>query len=169
VAYDFRTADVAAGGEGAPLAPIYHLARAQASGLEPPLAVLNIGGVANVTFWTGGDDIAAFDTGPGNGMIDLLVQARAPAASTTRAAYASVGRSTRACSAACSAHPYFQARRPSRWTASTSRWSRWPSSSWRTPPRPGGVHGRGRAAGFEMMGAPAELIVCGGGGTIRRS
>jgi anhydro-N-acetylmuramic acid kinase len=39
VAYDFRTADVGAGGEGAPLAPIYHLARAQASGEQPPLAV----------------------------------------------------------------------------------------------------------------------------------
>lgn len=44
VAFDFRTADVAAGGEGAPLAPIYHLARARASGLAPPLAVLNVAG-----------------------------------------------------------------------------------------------------------------------------
>src|SRR5258708_6182848 len=80
VAYDFRSADVAAGGEGAPLAPIYHLARARASGLAPPLAVMNIGGVANVTFWqrrdSGGDEIAAFDTGPGNGLIHLMVQAR---------------------------------------------------------------------------------------------
>jgi anhydro-N-acetylmuramic acid kinase len=73
VAYDFRTADVAAGGEGAPLAPIYHLARARASGLEAPLAVLNIGGVANVT-WIGprggSDGLLAFDTGPGNGPLD---------------------------------------------------------------------------------------------------
>lgn len=79
VAFDFRTADVAAGGEGAPLAPIYHLARARASGLEPPLAVLNIGGVANVTFIGGDGEIAAFDTGPGNGMLDLLVQDRSEA------------------------------------------------------------------------------------------
>ena len=49
VAFDFRTADVAAGGEGAPLAPIYHAAWAKAAGLETPTAVLNIGGVANVT------------------------------------------------------------------------------------------------------------------------
>jgi anhydro-N-acetylmuramic acid kinase len=76
VVYDFRSADVAAGGEGAPLAPLYHLARAKASGLKPPLAVLNLGGIANVTLWTGGDELFAFDTGPANGMLDLLVQAR---------------------------------------------------------------------------------------------
>ncbi|MFM8377608.1 MAG: anhydro-N-acetylmuramic acid kinase, partial [Phenylobacterium sp.] len=76
VAFDFRTADVAAGGEGAPLAPVYHLARAAASGLPAPLAVLNIGGVANLTCWGGGERVAAFDTGPGNGLIDQVVLAR---------------------------------------------------------------------------------------------
>lgn len=65
---DFRTADVAAGGQGAPLAPLYHLALAR--GLARPLAVLNVGGVANVT-WIGADDgLVAFDTGPGNALID---------------------------------------------------------------------------------------------------
>ena len=92
VAHDFRTADVASGGEGAPLAPVYHLARAQASGLQAPLAVLNVGGVANVTFWNGGNEIAAFDTGPGNGMIDLLVQARGAGRYDAGGRYASVGR-----------------------------------------------------------------------------
>jgi anhydro-N-acetylmuramic acid kinase len=67
VAYDFRTADVAAGGQGAPLAPLYHAALAAT--LPGPLAVLNIGGVANVT-WIAGPDILAFDTGPGNGPLD---------------------------------------------------------------------------------------------------
>lgn len=69
VVADFRSADVAAGGEGAPLAPIFHLGLA--TGLERPLAVLNLGGVANVT-WIGSDDAAmrAFDTGPGNALID---------------------------------------------------------------------------------------------------
>jgi anhydro-N-acetylmuramic acid kinase len=75
VAFDFRTADVAAGGEGAPLAPIYHRARALASGLSLPVAVLNVGGVANITLIGEGEDLLAFDTGPGNGMIDLLLQA----------------------------------------------------------------------------------------------
>lgn len=72
VVYDMRAADVAAGGEGAPLAPAYH--RALASKLpQRPCAVLNIGGVANVT-WIGPDEtLIAFDTGPGNAMIDDLV------------------------------------------------------------------------------------------------
>ena len=69
VVYDFRTADVAAGGQGAPLVPLFH--RALASALERPLAVLNIGGVANVTWMgRGDDDVLAFDTGPGNALID---------------------------------------------------------------------------------------------------
>lgn len=70
VVNDFRSADVAAGGQGAPFAPLYHLALAEA--LERPLAVLNIGGVGNVTYIgaAGTDDVSAFDTGPGNAMID---------------------------------------------------------------------------------------------------
>ena len=65
---DFRSADVAAGGQGAPFAPLYHAARAAA--LERPVAVLNVGGVANLT-WIGGDGrLMAFDTGPGNALVD---------------------------------------------------------------------------------------------------
>lgn len=112
VVFDFRTADVAAGGEGAPLAPIYHLARAKASDLEAPLAVLNVGGVANVTFWSGAEDIVAFDTGPGNGMIDLLVQARGAGRFDDRGRYASVGRVNEGVLGALLAHPYFQAPPP---------------------------------------------------------
>jgi len=72
VVYDLRAADCEAGGEGAPLAPVYH--RALAAKLpQRPLTFLNIGGVANVT-WIGPDDaLIAFDTGPGNAMIDDLV------------------------------------------------------------------------------------------------
>jgi len=68
VVNDFRTADVAAGGQGAPLVPVFH--RALAAGIETPLAVLNLGGVGNVT-WIGEDGaMSAFDTGPGNALID---------------------------------------------------------------------------------------------------
>ncbi|MBL4845904.1 MAG: anhydro-N-acetylmuramic acid kinase, partial [Planctomycetes bacterium] len=70
VVNDFRSADVAAGGEGAPFAPLYHKALAASLGDPLPIAVLNLGGVGNVT-WLGPDDaILAFDTGPANGLID---------------------------------------------------------------------------------------------------
>ncbi len=69
VVYDLRAADVAAGGQGAPLVPVYHRALA-ASLAKRPVAFLNIGGVANVT-WIGGDgDVLAFDTGPGNALLN---------------------------------------------------------------------------------------------------
>ena len=70
VVSDFRSADVESGGEGAPLAPIFHAAIA--AKLEKPVAILNIGGVANVTWINadGASSLLAFDTGPGNAMID---------------------------------------------------------------------------------------------------
>ncbi len=71
---DFRTADVASGGQGAPLAPLYH--RALASGLPKPLAVLNLGGVGNVTWIGRGDDVIACDTGPANALVDDWVLAK---------------------------------------------------------------------------------------------
>ncbi len=72
----FRTQDVAAGGQGAPIVPIYH--QALSGGLKKPVALLNIGGVANLT-WIGDgeDDLIAFDTGPGNAMIDDWVRFKA--------------------------------------------------------------------------------------------
>jgi anhydro-N-acetylmuramic acid kinase len=69
-----RLADVTAGGQGAPLVPLYHAALA--STLEKPLAVLNIGGVANVTWLDDEDRIVAFDCGPGNALIDDFVHTR---------------------------------------------------------------------------------------------
>lgn len=68
VVNDFRSADVAAGGQGAPLVPVYH--RALAAGLDAPLAVLNLGGVGNVTWISDNGSLMAFDTGPGNALID---------------------------------------------------------------------------------------------------
>jgi anhydro-N-acetylmuramic acid kinase len=68
VAYDLRAADVLAGGQGAPLVPVYH--RALAAGLlQRPVVFVNIGGVANVTY-VDGDTLIAFDTGPGNALVD---------------------------------------------------------------------------------------------------
>jgi anhydro-N-acetylmuramic acid kinase len=75
VAYDFRAADVAAGGQGAPLVPVFHQALARDLDHPHPIAVLNVGGVANVTFVDGGDPVAC-DTGPGNALIDDFMRAR---------------------------------------------------------------------------------------------
>jgi len=69
VVNDFRSADVKAGGQGAPLVPLYHAALVkEAKRFDPPVVVVNIGGVANVTYV--GETILAFDTGPGNAPID---------------------------------------------------------------------------------------------------
>jgi anhydro-N-acetylmuramic acid kinase len=75
VAYDFRAADVAAGGQGAPLVPVFHQALARDVARPHPIAVLNVGGVANITFVDGGDPVAC-DTGPGNALIDDFMRAR---------------------------------------------------------------------------------------------
>lgn len=80
---DFRGNDMANGGQGAPLLPVYH--RALVAGLDRPVAILNLGGVANLT-WLGRDDaLVAFDCGPGNGLIDSWV------AATTGARYDALG------------------------------------------------------------------------------
>jgi anhydro-N-acetylmuramic acid kinase len=77
VVHDFRSADIAAGGQGAPLVPVYHRAVSDEIGFEKPLAVVNIGGIANVT-WIGPDGtIIAFDIGPGNCMLDEWMQQEA--------------------------------------------------------------------------------------------
>ena len=75
VAYDFRSADVRAGGQGAPLAALYHQALLKKIGAtDGKTAVLNLGGVANVTFWDGRDQLIAFDTGPANAPINDFVK-----------------------------------------------------------------------------------------------
>ncbi len=74
IVFDLRAADVAAGGEGAPLAPAYHAALLARQ--AKPVALLNIGGVANVTWIGPAGALLAFDTGPGNALIDDLMQRR---------------------------------------------------------------------------------------------
>ncbi len=105
VAFDFRSADVAAGGQGAPLAPAYHAALAR--GLPKPLAVLNIGGVANVT-WIGPDGgMLAFDTGPGNGPLDDWADRHTGQRFDRDGALAASGRVDAAVLRHLLAHPYF--------------------------------------------------------------
>ena len=110
VVADFRSADVAAGGEGAPFAPLFHAALASA--LPKPIAVLNLGGVGNVT-WIGSDkigetaDILAFDTGPANAMIDDWVRCHTGAAADFDGAFARAGAVSQMHVARFLEHPYF--------------------------------------------------------------
>ncbi len=118
---DFRSADVAAGGEGAPLAPLYH--QALARDFDRPVAILNIGGVANVT-WIGergigeggageggagtdGEGLVAFDTGPGNAMLDDWVREMCGQPFDEDGALASAGRVHEQTLARLLDHPYF--------------------------------------------------------------
>ena len=113
VAYDFRSSDVKAGGEGAPLAPIYHAARARASGLEPPVAVLNLGGVANITLIPPDESqMQAFDTGPANGMIDQWVQMKTGARYDEGGRFAEAGTFDEDALRKLLDHPYFTAKGP---------------------------------------------------------
>lgn len=110
VVHDFRSADVAAGGQGAPLAPLYH--RVRTAGLARPLAVLNLGGVGNVT-WLGADDtIVAFDTGPGNALLDDLAWRRTGHPFDAEGALSGAGRVEEAVLDELLAHPFFDAAPP---------------------------------------------------------
>ena len=112
VAYAFRLDDVAAGGEGAPLAPIYHAALARYANLPAPVAVLNLGGVANITLMGEGELFSGFDTGPANGMIDLLMQERGLGRFDEDGRLALAGTVSREALAPLLGHPYFSAPPP---------------------------------------------------------
>ena len=105
VVSDFRSADVAAGGEGAPLAPIYHAA--MAAGLERPLMILNWGGVGNVTYLGPEGEIIAFDTGPANALLDDFLTVRRGLAYDENGALGESGRVDTEALATLMSDPYF--------------------------------------------------------------
>lgn len=111
VVFDFRSADVKAGGQGAPLIPLYHQAKAQK--LPKPLAVLNLGGVGNVTWLgRGPDDILAFDTGPGGALIDDFVKKRTGKSFDADGVLARAGWQNETMLMKWLSHPYFRVRPP---------------------------------------------------------
>jgi anhydro-N-acetylmuramic acid kinase len=112
VAYDFRAADIAAGGEGAPIVPVFHRALVTASGMRGEIALLNIGGVANVTYVSDGAEPLACDTGPGNALIDDLMLARTGAPIDRHGHMAARGRVNEAALLRLLAHPFFDAPPP---------------------------------------------------------
>lgn len=116
---DFRTADVEAGGEGAPLAPLYHCALLRSAEVgqgdwrgDWPIVVLNIGGVANVTWIGENGDVLAFDTGPGNSLIDDWVRARCGQNYDEDGLIARQGRVDSECLERLMSHPYFERKPP---------------------------------------------------------
>ncbi len=112
VVWDFRADDVAAGGQGAPLVPVYHRALAASAGLEGPVAFLNIGGVANVTYVGADGELLAFDTGPGNALLDDFVHRRTGRPFDEDGRLAASGSPSADILAKLLAHPYFRAPAP---------------------------------------------------------
>ena len=109
---DFRRRDVAAGGEGAPLAPAFHRAMFSTPGVER--GILNLGGIANLSVLAGDPDrpLLGFDTGPGNTLLDAFVRIRFGADMDRDAALASEGEVVPSLLAALLAEPYFNREPP---------------------------------------------------------
>ena len=114
VVWDFRSTDVAMGGQGAPLAPFFHFACAKWAGATEPVAFLNLGGVGNLT-WVDPScatpetpgALLAFDTGPANAPINDLMQARLGRAQDEGGTLAATGQVDEAAVARFLGHPYF--------------------------------------------------------------
>lgn len=111
VIYDFRSADMRAGGQGAPLLPLYHRALAKMAGLDEPVCILNLGGVGNIT-WIGGDTVIACDTGPASALIDDWMLRHTGTAMDVDGATAARGRPDEARLAQWLADPFFAAPAP---------------------------------------------------------
>ncbi|MEA2859076.1 MAG: anhydro-N-acetylmuramic acid kinase [Methylobacteriaceae bacterium] len=109
VAFDFRAPDVAAGGHGAPLVPVFHRALAEAAGIELPAVILNLGGVANLTYLAArAADPLAWDTGPGNALLDDLMLKRSGVAMDRDGRIAGSGTVDESALRRLLAHPYFE-------------------------------------------------------------
>ena len=111
VVFDLRAADVAAGGQGAPLVPVYHRALVQMLNRAGPTVVVNIGGVANITY-IDGETLIACDTGPGNALLDDFMLRRTGEAVDSDGRMAAKGRADVAWIAQALSRPFFAERPP---------------------------------------------------------
>jgi len=112
VAYDFRSADMRAGGQGAPLSAVYHVALLRELNALGETAVLNLGGVANITWWDGADRIVAFDTGPANAPINDFIKQLGLGDMDRSGALAAAGHVDESHLQHLAEHPYFSAAYP---------------------------------------------------------
>ncbi len=164
LAYDFRSADVAAGGEGAPLAPVYHKALLARSGYDNA-AVLNLGGVANITICEADGALMAFDTGPANGPIDEWVEGHGRGTYDQGGVLASAGRVHEGLLAQLLDHPYFDEPPPKSldrydFNANLARGLSIEDGAATLAALCAGSVARGFEHGRRV---PEQLIVCGGG------
>lgn len=104
VVSDFRRADIARGGQGAPLVPAFHRS---VFGAAAPCAILNIGGIANLTLLPADGPVLGFDTGPGNALMDAWIFACTGSLLDTDGAWAASGRVHPDLLSACLRDPYF--------------------------------------------------------------
>ena len=165
VAYDFRSADMRAGGQGAPLAAIYHAALLRHAGAPPDSAVLNLGGVGNLTWWDGGDAIVAFDTGPANAPLNDWMARNGLGEMDRGGAVAKEGRVDETRLASWLQHPYFSSTPPK----SLDRHSFSASMASGLSAEDGAATltaliGASVGKGLDLLPQrPGRLIVCGGG------
>lgn len=164
VIHDFRSADVAAGGQGAPLAPAYHEALLRRLGPGPG-CVLNLGGVANITMISSDGSLTAFDTGPANGPIDEWVEGHGKGRFDENGRIAQAGRVHHGLLATLLGHDWFDEPAPK----SLDRYD-FNASMVRGLSLEDGAatltefSAASVAAGLRLLDeAPVRLVVCGGG------
>jgi anhydro-N-acetylmuramic acid kinase len=164
VVSDFRTADVEAGGHGAPLASMYHQALVDQMNVEKPVAVLNLGGVANVTWIADGDAPIAFDTGPASGLIDAWCIDRMGTNFDEGGKLAASGRFDAKALSVLMAHPFFELAPPK----SLDRWDFSLEPVLHLSDADGAATltaftARSIAASLDQFGQLSRLLVTGGG------
>ncbi len=163
---DLRAADVAAGGQGAPLVPAFHRALTEAAALARPAVLLNVGGVANLTYLSADDaDPIAFDTGPGNALVDDLMLERTGQPYDRDGTTAAAGRVHAEIVDAMLQHAYFAAPPPK--SLDRNDWSRELVSALSTGDAAASLTDFTAATvarAFRLLPAePQVLVVCGGG------
>ena len=165
VVADFRAADVAAGGQGAPLVPVFHRALAAHSGLGLPAALLNLGGVGNITYLPEEGDPVAFDTGPANALLDDLMLERTGEPFDRDGATAAAGQPHADIVRAMMLHPFFDAPPPK--SLDRNDWSRAAVATLTTADAAASLTdftAASVARAFDHLPAvPGVLVICGGG------
>ena len=165
VVYDFRSDDVRAGGQGAPLAASYHAALLAGLGGDPETAVLNLGGVGNLSAFDAQGRILAFDTGPGNAPLNDWIGRHGRGEMDRDGAFALAGRVDEARLARLLDHPYLAAPYPKSldrhdFTAAMADGLSFEDGAATLTAFTAGTVGRG----LDLLPVrPRRLIVCGGG------